>query len=89
MAALRPYAAQRFPFAGDIHVDWRAAAFVLALVIGIARCSSECFRCSTLKRGTLVDRLRGGATMLAHGVAAAANRVTRSPRSSSRWRSRS
>jgi len=68
VAALRPYAAQRFPFAGDIHVDWRAAAFVLALVIAVAALVGA-FPVLHLKRGTLVDRLRGGATMLAHGVA--------------------
>jgi putative ABC transport system permease protein len=68
VAALRPYAAQRFPFAGDIHVDWRAAVFVLALVIGIAAVVGM-FPVLHLRRRTLVDRLRGGATMLAHGVA--------------------
>ena len=49
-------------------VDWRAAAFVLALVIGIAALVGM-FPVLHLKRGRLVDRLRGGATMLAHGVA--------------------
>ena len=56
-------------------VDWRAVAFVLALVIGYPALVGM-FPVLHLKRGKLVDRLRGGATMLAHGVAERRTRDT-------------
>lgn len=67
--AVRPYAAQRMAFAGDIHIDVRAAAFVLALVVVVALLVGM-LPVLQMSRGSLVERLRGGGPATrAHGVA--------------------
>jgi putative ABC transport system permease protein len=68
VAGLRPYAAQRMAFAGDIHVDARAAAFVLALVVVVALAVAM-LPVIQMPHGNLVERLRGGPSTRAHGAA--------------------
>lgn len=66
LAAFRPYAARRLPFATDIAVDSRAALFVVgmttitALLVGVLPAMNAA-------RGSLVARLRGGPAIGAAG----------------------
>jgi putative ABC transport system permease protein len=68
VGGLRPYAAERLPFSGDIHVDGRALAFVVALVVVVIVLVAV-LPVSQMLRGSLVTRLRGGPGSRAHGVA--------------------
>lgn len=67
VAALRPYAATRLPFAGDIHVDVRAGLFVLALVFLVVAAAGVLPALQSV-RGDLVARLRAGRGAPGHGV---------------------
>ena len=68
VSALRPYAAQRLPFSGDIHVDARTLGFVLALVVVVVMLVAV-LPVMQILRGSLIARLRGGQAPRAHGVA--------------------
>lgn len=68
VAAVRPYAAERLAFAGDIRIDGRAAAFVVALVIVVSMVVSI-FPVLQIGRSNLVARLRANSGPQAHGVA--------------------
>jgi predicted permease len=67
VGALRPYAAQRLPFSGSIHVDGRSLAFVVALVVLVIMLVALLPVMQTL-RGSPVARLRAGSTSRAQGV---------------------
>jgi ABC-type antimicrobial peptide transport system permease subunit len=84
---LRPYAAQRLPFATEIAVDARAVLMtvglsaVTAVLIGMLPAMSA-------RREDLVTRLRGGAGgARTRGRRPTPLSATLSSRSSSRWRS--
>jgi putative ABC transport system permease protein len=68
VAAVRPYAAQRLAFAGDIHIDGRAAAFVV-LLIGAVSLLVSALPVLQVGRSNLIARLRGGSGTQAHGLA--------------------
>ena len=68
VAALRPYAAQRLPFAGDLHIDGRTLTFVVALVVVVIALVAV-LPVRQILRGSLVSRLRGGSNTRTHGVA--------------------
>ena len=68
VGALRPYAAQRLPFSGDIHVDARTLGFVLVLVVVVIMLVAV-LPVMQILRGSLIARLRGGQAPRAHGVA--------------------
>jgi predicted permease len=68
VSALRPYAADRLPFSGQIHMDARALIFVLAVVVGVIALIGV-LPVMQILRGSLVARLRGGSGPRAHGVA--------------------
>lgn len=65
---LKPYAAQRLAFAGDIAVDWRAGAFVFGLVLVVAVVVGL-LPVLQITRTSLIARLRIGAGAQAQGVA--------------------
>jgi putative ABC transport system permease protein len=65
---LKPYAAQRLAFAGDIAVDWRAGAFVFALVTVVAAVVGLLPVLQTT-RASLIARLRVGTATQAQGMA--------------------
>ncbi|HEV8447179.1 MAG TPA: ADOP family duplicated permease [Gemmatimonadaceae bacterium] len=68
VAAVRPYAAQRLAFAGDIHIDHRAAAFVV-LLVGLVSLVVSALPVLQVGRSNLIARLRGGSGTQAHGLA--------------------
>jgi putative ABC transport system permease protein len=59
LAALRPYAAHRLPFATDITVDSRAALFVIGMIM-VTTLLVGVLPAIHAARGSLVARLRGG-----------------------------
>ncbi len=68
VALVRPYAAQRLAFAGDIHVDARASGFVILLVAVVAAIVGV-LPLIQIGRADLIARLRGGSGTQARGVA--------------------
>jgi len=68
VSALRPYASQRLPFSGEIHVDVRTLAFVVGLV-GLVIMLVAVLPVMQILRGSLIARLRSGPASRAHGIA--------------------
>jgi putative ABC transport system permease protein len=68
VALVRPYAAQRLAFAGDIHVDARAALFVIVLVVAVTAIVGV-LPLIQVGRADLIARLRGGSGTQAQGAA--------------------
>jgi putative ABC transport system permease protein len=68
VVGIRPYAAQRLAFAGDIHIDFRAAAFVALLAVVIAAIVGA-LPVLQVGRANLIARLRGGSGTQAQGRA--------------------
>jgi len=67
VAALRPYAAERLPFSGNIHVDSRSLAFVVGLAVVVIMLVAVLPVMQVL-RGSLITRLRAGTAGRAQGV---------------------
>ncbi len=68
VAGVRPYAAQRLAFAGDIHIDLRAGVFIVVLIVAVAVVVGV-LPVVQIGRSNLIARLRGGSGTRAHGVA--------------------
>jgi predicted permease len=75
VAAVRPYAAQRLAFAGDIHIDHRSVVFVV-LLVGVVSLVVSALPVLQVGRSNLIARLRGGSGTQAHGLAERRTRDT-------------